>query len=100
MISLEGQRVFFVEDEILIALYIEDIILASHGEVVSANTLTKGMRLADTPGLSLAVLDFSLGPDNSLPVAAKLDALGVPFLFHTACHQREIPEAWPNALIF
>ena len=68
--SLEGQRIFVVEDEILIALDIEDLITTSKGEVAGrAATLAEAMRLADAPGLSLAVLDFHLGPDNSLHVA-------------------------------
>ncbi len=98
--SLEGQRVLLVEDEALIALDIEDMICASKGEVAcSANTLAKAMRLADTPGISLAVLDFHLGGDSSLPVAAKLNACGIPFLFYTGYNPKEISEAWPNALI-
>ena len=97
--SLEGQRVLLVEDEALIALDIEDMICASKGEVAcSANTLAQAMRLADTPD-SLAVLDFHLGGDSSLPVAAKLDACGIPFLFYTGYNPKEISEAWPNALI-
>ena len=95
---LEGQRIFVVEDEILIALDIEDLITASKGEVAGrAATLAEAIRLADTPGLSLAVLDFHLGPDNSLPVAAKLNEAGVPFLFHTGRDFSVISEAWPQA---
>ena len=82
------------------ALDIEDMICASQGEVVcSPNTLAKAMRLADTPGISLAVLDFRRGRDNSLPVAAKLAACGVPFLFYTAHDSTEIFKGWPGALI-
>ncbi len=95
---LAGQRIFVVEDEILIALDIEDLITASRGEVAGrAATLAEAVKLADTPGLSLAVLDLHLGLDNSLPVAAKLNEAGVPFLFHTGCDFSLISKAWPQA---
>ena len=97
---LDGQRVFVVEDEILIALDIEHMISTAQGEIAGpAATLEEALKLADTPGLSVAILDFSLGANNSLPVAAKLDTYGVPFLFYTAYEAAEISEAWPDAPI-
>ena len=53
------------------------------------------MTLADTPRLSLAILDFRLGAETSLPVAAKLYALGIPFIFHTGGGS-EAARAWPQ----
>ena len=97
---LDGQRIFVVEDEILIALDIEHMIFTAQGEDAGrATTLEEALKLADTPGVSLAILDFSLGANNSLPVAAKLDTYGVPFLFYTAYEAAEIFEAWPDALV-
>ena len=96
--ALDGQRVFVVEDDIFIALDIEHMICTAQGEVAGrTTTLDEALKLAETPRLSLAILDFSLGADNSLPVAAKLDSYGVPFLFYTAYEAAEISEAWPSA---
>ena len=81
---LSGQRILLVEDEFLTAFYVESIVREAHGEVVAhAASLAKAMTLAATPNLSLAILDFSLGSNNSLRVAAKLRAFGVPFIFHS-----------------
>ena len=92
---LGGHRVFLVEDDALIAFDIRNIIREAHGEVVAyAANLPKALRLANTPGLSLAILDFELGRDNSLPVATKLHAAGVPFVFHTG-HAACLSEMWP-----
>ncbi len=92
---LYGARILLAEDEVLIAIDIKHIIREARGEVVAhAANLPKALTLADTPRLTLAILDFQLGPQNSLPLATKLHAAGVPFIFHTgnaAC----LSEAWP-----
>ena len=71
---LTGHCILLVEDEFLIALDLMTVITEAHGEVMRAATLAKAMELADTPGLSLALLDFRLGSEVSLPVSAKLCA--------------------------
>jgi DNA-binding NtrC family response regulator len=94
---LRGQRILLVEDEYLIALDLMTVITEAHAEVLHAATLPKAMELADTPGLSLALLDFRLGSEVSLPISAKLCSLGVPFIFHTGCGIPEVCHAWPRA---
>ncbi len=93
---LSGHRILLVEDECLIAFDVESIIQEAGGEVAAhAPCLAKALELAGIPDLSLAILDFRLGPDNSLPVAAKLHARRVPFIFHTGC-PCEASAAWPQ----
>ncbi len=97
---LHGQRIFLVEDESIIAFDIRRIIREARGEVVAhAASLAKALLLADTPHLSLAILDFRLGSSNSLPVAAKLHAAGVPFIFHTSGDEPVVSKAWPQVLV-
>jgi DNA-binding NarL/FixJ family response regulator len=94
---LTGQRILLVEDEIMIAFDLKTIICEAGGEVVAhAVSLAKAMQLVEARNLSLAILDFSLGSANSLPVAAKLHARGVPFIFHTGCNRPEAMKAWPR----
>jgi hypothetical protein len=54
------------------------------------------MKLAENPNLSLAVLDFRLRFENSLPVAAKLHSAGVPFIFHSSQDLSILSTAWPH----
>ncbi len=97
---LHGQRILVVEDEPLIAFDLKNILRNARGDVAAhAASLARAMVLADTPRLSLAILDFRLGSHTSLPVAAKLFAAGVPFLFHTGCGSRELAAAWPQVPI-
>jgi DNA-binding response OmpR family regulator len=97
---LKGHRILVVEDDMLVALDIERIILEARGTVAGrAASLAQAMKLAGMPDLSLAVLDFHLGPETSLPVAAKLHAAGVPFIFHTGCGLAEVRAVWPQVPI-
>ncbi len=93
-----GHRILVVEDETIVAFDLNCIIRKARGKVAGcATTFAQAIRLADTADLSLAILDFRLGPHTSLPVAAKLHAAGVPFIFHTACGIQEMATAWPYA---
>ncbi|MGO9174270.1 MAG: response regulator [Rhodomicrobium sp.] len=97
---LNGHRILLVEDEVLIALEVKSIVREAHGEIIAhAPSLPRAMKLADTPNLSLAILDFWLGSKDSLPVAAKLRAAGVPFIFHTASNVPVLSEIWPRVPI-
>ncbi len=97
---LGGHRILVVEDETIVAFDLNCIIRKARGKVAGcATSLAQAMRLADTAGLSLAILDFRLGPHTSLPVAAKLHAAGVPFIFHTACGTSDASRTWPHAPI-
>ncbi len=94
---LSGQRILLVEDEAIIALDLKAIIRKANGEVIAyAANLAKALKLVNTPGLSLAILDFRLRLENSLPVASKLHSAGVPFLFYTG-NAPSIPEIFPGA---
>ena len=95
---LSGHRILLAEDEWIIAFDVERIIQEAGGEVAAhAPSLAKALELAGMPNLSLAILDFRLGKDNSLPVAAKLHGAGVPFIFHTGGGISELSVAWPLA---
>ena len=83
---LNGLRLLVVEDEALVAMALEDM-LDSLGCVVVdvAGTVSRGVALAADNALSLdgAILDINLGGEKVYPVAEKLAARGVPFVFCT-----------------
>jgi CheY-like chemotaxis protein len=84
--SLNGLRLLVVEDEAMIAMMLEDM-LDTFGCVVVevAGTLSKGLDLVSNEALDLdgAILDVNLGGEPVYPVAERLIALGVPFIFCT-----------------
>ena len=85
---LQGWRVLIVEDEPLVARLLEDEIRhAGAGVIGPARSVGEALLLIEAAvaegGLHAAVLDFNLDGTAVLPVADRLAALGVPFLFAT-----------------
>ena len=84
--KLTGKRVLVVEDEALVSMLVEDELLDAGAKVVGpAACIDDALRLIEAAaadgGLSAAVLDINLGGQQVWPVADRLAALGVPFLF-------------------
>ena len=100
---LRGKRILIVEDDALVSMLVEEEFLDAGAKVIGpacsvdeALRLTK-MAVADG-GLSAAVLDINLAGQAVWPVADRLAALGVPFVFstgyddkHTEPHHAEAP---------
>lgn len=79
-----GLRVLVVEDEMMIALLIEDMLVDLGHEVVAlAMRLPQALELANTADMHLAILDVNLDGRMSFPVADVLRNRGIPFFFAT-----------------
>jgi CheY-like chemotaxis protein len=84
--SLSGLRLLLVEDEALVAMMVEDMLSELGCVVVDvAGSVSRGLELASDAALALdgAILDVNLGGEKVYPVAAALEARGVPFIFAT-----------------
>lgn len=86
--KLKDKRVLVVEDEPLVAMMFEDELLGAGAEVVGpASSVGDALWLIEAAvadgGIDAAVLDINMGGSHVSPVAKKLTALGVPFLFAT-----------------
>jgi DNA-binding response OmpR family regulator len=79
-----ARRVLIVEDEMLIALMLQDM-LEDAGMIIEgvAGTLTGGLDLARTANAQLAILDVNLSGHEAYPIADVLRGRGIPFLFAT-----------------
>ncbi len=81
---LEGLNVLLVEDSMIIALDGEDALRALGArDVQTAASLGRALDVIAQGDIDLAVLDFNLGPETSLPAAEALQARGAPFVFAT-----------------
>jgi CheY-like chemotaxis protein len=82
---LYGRRILIVEDEYLIAMQVKRWLLAAGAEVVGpVSSVEQALDLIEGDRLDAAVLDVNLGNGGTVyPVADKLSALGVPYLFAT-----------------
>jgi len=96
--SLEGLRLLVVEDEMLVALALEEM-LGDFGCVVVevAGTVDRGLALADKLTLDGAILDINLGGEKVFPVAQRLAERGVPFVFCTAYGAAALPACFAKA---
>lgn len=86
--KLQGKRVLVVEDEALVSMLVEDELRDAGATVLGpAPSVDDALRLVEAAaadgGLSAAVLDINLGGRHVRPVADRLAALDVPFLFAT-----------------
>ena len=86
--KLTGKRVLVVEDEALVSMMVEDELRDAGATVLGpAACVADAMRLVEAAaadgGISVAVLDINLEGRHVGPVADRLAALGVPFLFAT-----------------
>lgn len=81
---IAGTTIFVAEDEPLIALDLENILGSAGCEVIgSASTVREGLALLGSIKPDIALLDFNLKGETSLPLAAQLQADGVPFAICT-----------------
>jgi len=85
-LSLSGLRLLLVEDEAMVAMALEAMLEDLGCVVVDvAGSVSRGLALVDDAGLDLegAVLDVNLGDGKVYPVAERLAARGLPFIFST-----------------
>ena len=73
--------ILVVEDEMLVAMMLEDMLTDIGYRVVKASRLTKAASLAATADIDCAILDVNLDGETSYPVANALRQRGIPFLF-------------------
>jgi CheY-like chemotaxis protein len=86
-------RVLLVEDEMLVAMNIEDMLLDLGHEVAGlAGRLLPALALARETEFDAAMLDVNLAGETSFAVADILIERGIPFLFATGYGLQGIEE--------
>ncbi len=97
--GFDGLRVLLVEDEMMIALHIEDMLRALGCTVLGpVAELDAAMALVGGEAPDCALLDMNLGGQPVFPLADLLRTKGAPFAFATGYGQaglREIDHGTP-----
>lgn len=92
-LRLGAPRVLVVEDEMTVAMLIEDMVGELAYEVAGVvPRLEDAMRLLDSDSFDLAMLDVHLNGKTVFPFAEALQEREIPFLFATAYGARGLPE--------
>ncbi|WP_165961098.1 response regulator [Qipengyuania sediminis] len=90
--TLAGRTVLILEDELIIAFALEDMLVDLGAEVRMASTVEEGFaQLGEAGSFSLAVLDVNVQGHKSYPVAEELQRRGVPLIFATGYGDAEHP---------
>jgi CheY-like chemotaxis protein len=89
---LAGKRVLIVEDELIIAMTIEDFLLECGCIIVGpCSTVAQAMDAVRVETPDLAVLDVNLGGQTAYPVAFALAERHIPFVFTSGYGDQAIP---------
>jgi CheY-like chemotaxis protein len=87
----DKRRVLIVEDEIVVALFLEDI-LVEFGYTVAGVVCHLDEAMARDLDYDVAVLDVHINGRNVFDFADMLAARDIPFVFATGYGERGIPE--------
>jgi len=94
------RRALVVEDEVLVAMLVEEMLGDLGCEVAALSThLDEALRLAKGDNFDFAVLDINLNGTRDFPIADLLADRGVPFLFATGYGAGILPERHAKAVI-
>lgn len=79
-----GRRVLVVEDEMLVAWPLEDMLVELGCMVIGpAASVNQALAMIEANAIDVAVLDVNLNGEMSYPIADALASRGVPFVFVT-----------------
>lgn len=93
--SLAGQRILVVEDDMLIAVLIEEALQELGCTVVGpVGRLDAALRLAGSERLDAAILDVNIRGGHVYPVAEQLRSRGVPFALASGYGDWALPGAF------
>ena len=93
---MDRLRILIVEDRALIALEIQRVLVDAGYDVIGpAQTVTAAtLHLDEEERLDAAVLDIDLGGQAVYPVAERLEARQVPFIFVTGYGAFAVKDRW------
>jgi DNA-binding NtrC family response regulator len=92
---LAGRHILVVEDEMIVAWVMEEMLAIFGCEVVGpAARVHQALAMAEAEAIDAAVLDVNLNGQKSFPVADALAARGVPFAFTTGYGKHSLPDSY------
>ena len=95
--SLAGKRVLIVEDEMLVALLIEDLLMDLGCSTLGpCGSVPVALDVVRTEAFDLAILDVNLAGKKVYPVADALAERNIPFLFLSGYGEGALPDGHPD----
>lgn len=95
--AVTGTRILVVEDEIMIAMLLEEILGGAGYTVVGPySRLADALLAAQAVTCEAALLDVNLGGEKVFPAAEALERRHIPFLLLSGYGDRAVPQEHPN----
>jgi DNA-binding response OmpR family regulator len=92
---LARKRVLIVEDEVLVAMLVEELLERMGYEVTAFSShLDEALRIGRAISVDFAILDINLNGKQSFPVADTLRERGLPFVFATGYGGRALESTY------
>lgn len=93
-------RILILEDEMLLAINLEDMLVELGHEVVAiAARIPQALTLAASSDIDLAILDLNLAGTMSFPVADLLRQRGISFMFSTGYGSHGLTENYRQEFV-
>jgi DNA-binding response OmpR family regulator len=93
--SLQGKRILVIEDELLLALCVGQVLEEQGCKVIGpATSVRQGLNLAEKTKVNGAILDINLNGELVYPVAKALMDRNIPFLFTTGYNSLDVPSSF------
>ncbi len=94
-----GPRFLVVEDEAILAMYVEDLLVNLNCTVVKAGRVGRALELLDGNRFDGAFLDINISGTPVFPLANELRTRKVPFAFITGSDADRLPAEYKDAPI-
>jgi CheY-like chemotaxis protein len=92
-LSLSGRKVLVVEDEMMIAMLIEDMLEELGCQLIGpATKVERALELIARETIEVALLDVNLEGQATYAVADELQQKGIPFVFATGYGAAGVPK--------
>ena len=93
-------RILIVEDEMLVAMLLEDVVAELGHEVAGlAMRLETAVEAVEREDFDFAILDINLAGKHSYPVADRLRLRGIPFIFASGYGAAGLSKAYQDTLV-
>jgi DNA-binding response OmpR family regulator len=83
--------VLLVEDEMCLAMMLQDLLEDSGYRVIKAARVSAALEMAGGSSIDAAILDVNVAGTEVFPVADELRRRGVPFMFASGYGERGLP---------
>ena len=90
--NVQARRVLIIEDEVLIAMVLEDMLdILGHVVVATSSNVAEAEAAIAAGGFDLVIADVNLGAESVYPIATRVLEAGIGLILATGSHRDTLP---------